>query len=52
MIIVIKKRKKEKIVKFFPKIGKNFGPGFQAEAWKSWSIRTIYVILKQHLVVL
>ena len=31
MIIVIKKRKKEKIVKFFPKIGKNFGPGFQAK---------------------
>ena len=31
MIIVIKKRKKEKIVKFFPKIGKNFGPGFQTE---------------------
>ena len=31
MIIVIKKRKKEKIVKFFPKIGKNFSPGFQAE---------------------
>ena len=23
--------KKKKIVKFFPKIGKNFGPGFQAE---------------------